>query len=258
MIGDAIKNKYLWISSGILTLFYCMDGGIFEFGGAGGQVFDMIHGINSIGSSGFIMPVACTLPAALCYYEEKVTNTYRYKLIRTNRLSYAIRCVGKGMIEGAFVVGISMVFLLSAFFLKSAVQGNAISFLDESGIYGTIEDATIYAQLFAQGRGWIVLLLNIFMMMLNGMLWPCFGILVSAFVKNRKLLLVFPFLLYRVFAYIYNYNEYLTPIPFNMTKTIVYEEFGGFVRVALYLLAVAYLTVICLMANMKYQYIRGE
>ena len=255
MIGESANNKYLWISIGLLTLFYYLDG---EIMGSGGYVFELFHNINSLGASGFIMPMACALPAALCYYEEKMSNAHRYKMIRKNRLSYAVHCIARGMMGGAFVVGVSVALILGAFFVSSAIQGNALSFIDESGAYGTIDEPTIYVQLFEQGRGAVVLLLNVFMMILNGMLWPCFGILASAFISNRKLLLVFPFLLYRLFAYVYNYNEYLTPLPFNMTKSIVYEPLGGFLRVGLYLLVVVYITIMALMANMQYQYKRGE
>lgn len=255
MIGESKSNIYLWISVGILTLFYFLDSEIME---SNGYVFELVHNINSLGASGFVMPMACALPAALCYYEEKNTNNYRYKLIRKSRLSYAVRCIGRGIIGGAFVVGVSMALVLGAFFVISVVQGNIISFVDDSGIYGTLEENTIYAQLFAQGRGALVLLLNVVMMILDGMLWPCFGILASAFISNRKLLLVFPFLLYRLFAYLYNFNEYLTPLPFNMTKSIVYEPLGGFLRVVLYLLVVVYITLMVLMANMRYQYRKGE
>ena len=255
MIGELTSNKYLWISIGILTLLFCIEGNVLW---SGGYVFEMIVCITAAGSSTFIIPMACALPAALCYYEEKTSFAYRYKMIRKRRLSYAIHCVGKGMAEGALVIGTSMAILMLVFFVINVVQGNAISFMDESGVYGTVDDPTIYTNLFDHGCGAVVLLLNIFMMMLNGMLWPCFGILASAFIRNRKLLLVFPFLLYRIFAYIYDYNPYLTPLSFNMTLSIVYESCGGFLRVGIYLFVVVYLTVICLMANMKYQYTRGE
>lgn len=255
MIGESVNNKYLWISIGVLTLFYWLDSGIMM---ADGYVFEMIHEINSLGSAQFIMPMACALPAALGYYEEKQTNNYRYKIIRKNRLSYAVRSVGKGMAAGGLVIAVSMALLLGAFFVISAAQGNAVSFMDDSGIYGTVDDPTIYTQLFEHGFGAVVLILNVLMMILHGMLWPCFGILASAFINNRKLLLVFPFLLYRLFAYIYNVNEYLTPLSFDMKLSIVYEPFGGFLRVGIYMLVVIYITVVALMMNMNYQYQRGE
>ena len=61
MIGELTSNKYLWISIGILTLLFCIEGNVLW---SGGYVFEMIVCITAAGSSTFIIP-RCLLPFAI-------------------------------------------------------------------------------------------------------------------------------------------------------------------------------------------------
>lgn len=255
MSGRLKCNPYLVISILILFLLFWLDGEVLY---SQGYIFDVLHSITSLGSSDFIIPVACALPAVLDYYEEKQTLNYRYKIMRSGRLSYATRTLIKGMISGGIVIGAALILIFVSCFLAAAVNGYHIQWADYSGWYGSRDNETIYIQLFDNGMGWLVLLLNTLMMVCSGMLWPCFGIILSVFIRNQKLAVVFPFLLFRIFAYIYDFNEYLTPIGFHMTLGIVYEPYGGFLRVAIYMISVFILGVIALMLNMSYMYRRGD
>lgn len=253
MTGD--MNKHVLAAAGVLLLFYLLDG---EVVGQNGYIFEVIHSMNSLGMSGFIMPVLCSLPGVLEYYEERETLNYRYKVIREGRMKYTAGTIVRGMLRGSLVVALALAALLVAFFVISSVEGNGIDFYDESGIYGLEDDRTLYVELFDAGKGWLVMLLNFAMMILHGAVWPCFGIAASCVIKNRKFAIAFPFLMYRLFAYIYDINEYITPLSFNMTLGIVYEPYGGFLRVIIYILAVFVICFVMLNGNMYYIYKRGD
>lgn len=258
MTGEKInrlmpRKPYFGAAVFILFIFFWLDGGAWV---SEGYIFEMFAEINMLGSSTFIIPIACALPAVLDYFEEKQTLNYRYKIMRSGRLSYAFRTISRGMLSGGMVMFTALALLLAGFFVMSAIKGWDICWVSTQ--YGDEIDRTIYFELFERGMGWLVLLLNVLMMVCNGMLWPCFGIILSTFVTNRKLAIIFPFLLFRLFAYIYNFNSYLTPLGFNLTLGVVYEPLGGFLRVAIYLVVVFAVGVVTLMLNMSYMYRKGD
>lgn len=256
MIGEKIsKRRNLFIAVSLLFLFYILDGTLLE---NEGYIFEMVHSVNNFGTASFIVPVACSLPGVLSFFSDKEDCAYRYKVIRSGRVNYTLRIILGAMFYGACVVLLSLVLLTATFLLMSKIQGYEVSFMDCSGIYGVEGSGTIYLHLFDAGCGWLVLLLNYLMMILNGAIWPCFGIAVSAIVKNKKIAVVSPFLLYRIFAYIYDFMEYLTPLSFDMTLGIVYEPWGGFLRVFIYMLVVLILSALILWGNLLYRYERGD
>jgi hypothetical protein len=255
MIGELNKRKYLFIAAGILFFFYVIDSDLLQ---SSGYVFEVIHSINNFGTANFIIPVVCSLPGVLDFYSDKEDKIYRYKVIRIGRMNYTLRSIVKAMLYGGGVMLLSLIALSVTFIVITLLQGNPISFEDMSGVYGPEGGGTIYVKLLEAGYGWVVLLLNYLMMTLNGSLWPCFGIAVSALVKNKKIAVVSPFLLYRIFAYVYDFNEYLTPLPFNMTLSIVYEPWGGFLRVLIYLLVVVILSALVIWGNLQYRYKKGD
>lgn len=167
-----------------------------------GSRIDMLEGVQTafiVGKASYYVPVCVSLPGVMAFFDEKSNGAYRYKLLRTRRLVYVFRQVSRSMISGAGVMLFSFIMYSMVMLLLSMGNGVPVIFSGIQDYYG--ENVNIYVRLMADGRGWLVYLMHGSWLMFYAMVWPAFGVAVSAFVKNRKFSLASPFLLKRLLVY---------------------------------------------------------
>ncbi len=209
----------------------------------------------------YITPILVSLPYVTKFFDEKASGNYIVRITRFGEYRYACHTAVRTMLSGMMV----MFFSIIMFTLMICIYGwfhHYDMFFEGGGLYGTDEYVTIYGWLLEQGMGWMIYIVHIIFLCFYGGVWACFGVLASVFVTNRRLAIVFPFLLKRLLEYIFDVSGslyFLLPHGLTFPLSTSIKPLGGFLYLACYVLTVFIITVIGLYYGMRiYMGKRGQ
>jgi hypothetical protein len=197
-----------------------------------------------LGLTPFVTPIFVCLPYVTEFYEEKRKGYYRFKVMRYGKLRYVMSHVGKAMLSGMAVMLLSFAVFEVFVWTYGIVRGEPMHFEGGTNFYGTEYTPTVYYNLVMQGHGWIVHLINILFVTCYGMIWPCFGIVASVFVSNRRLAVIFPFLLKRLLEFLPDKLSIFCPNRLLFNEDLARAPLGGTLYVAAYLMTVFLIAVL--------------
>ena len=199
----------------------------------------------------YISPLLVCLPYVTRFYEEKESGYYRIKIMRQGKVGYAMKHVWQAMVSGAMVMLFSILLFTVIIYIYAACNGLTVSLSAGADEYGDQFMPSFYYNLVQQGKGWIVYVLHIISLMCYGMIWPCYGMIASLFVTNRRLAVVFPFLLKRLLEFMPDALLFLSARRLRFEGIMAYMPLGGFLYAATYVLVAFLVTVLLVYLGMK-------
>ena len=105
--------------------------------------------------------------------------------------------------------------------------------------------------LVEQGKGGIMYILLNVSLLFYAMIWPCYGIVASVFVSNKRLAVVFPFLFKRVIGFMPGAVAYLGGRRLMLESHMAYLPLGGFLYIAAFVTAAFLVAVLGVYLGMK-------
>ncbi|MCD8119640.1 MAG: hypothetical protein LUE29_09205 [Lachnospiraceae bacterium] len=181
----------------------------------------------------FVLPYGC------CFYEEYHAKAAKYRLVRCSAATYG----ASRMVAGPLMTGISVILSNIIFLCVMKMQGvELLLWMEDTGmdVSGLVN---VYG-LIAEGHEVTLLLLLIAIQALSGMFFTAMTIMLSAFIRNRYILVALPVVLFFAldsFSGLWFDNGYTQPeltnwrvLFFSMMVNGEVAEWAAVIRTGIY------------------------
>ncbi len=256
-------KKYIWnlptLAAGvILGMLMGLSSEVSTFLGS----FDILGGLQNayiIGFSAYIAPVVICFPHVMRFAEERVQGYGTFRMLRGSRMGYVRRSLAEAMLSGGAVmliaVAVYMLFVAAWCGTHGMVMTcNGDGFFGDA--YNSIE--SIYYGWVMSGMGAAVYAVNVLFLVFYAMFWSVAGTVLSAFVSNRRVAVVAPFLFKRFLEYLIPDSLFfLLPSNLRMNAWVIELPGGGIWYGILYVGISLLAGVVILLVKLMHEAVKG-